>query len=161
MPRLSPVYDRFLRLVVATFVGLLLVGCEPKLNTSADHLQTITMLDRQQLPAGHWALSNSIIQLSFCRDRINAALLAEADELRRWRLVGDASSFPSHRQEGLEQLAYFYETYQVRLYQVYGNFGAQWFRVAYPAHESEPSMADVFAKLGRDNHVCYSSLEYR
>src|SRR5690606_31004841 len=82
MPRLSPVYDRFLRLVVATFVGLLLVGCEPKLNTSADHLQTITMLDRQQLPAGHWALSNSIIQLSFCRSEERRV----GKEVKLWRL---------------------------------------------------------------------------
>ncbi|SDB21341.1 hypothetical protein SAMN02927930_00868 [Pseudidiomarina indica] len=161
MPFSLSIHVAIPRFALILLVGLLLGACRPSLTDSTDHLHTITTLDQQQLPAGRWALSESVIQLGFCRDRINAALLAEEDELRRWRLIGDNSAFPKHRQEGLEQLAYFYQQYQVRLYQLHGNFGAQWFRVAYLSHEPEPNIFDIFAKLGRDEHVCFSSLEHR
>lgn len=140
---------------------MLLSGCGAEHETpeQQQRLTQVRDIDRQQLPSGSWAISNSIIQLSFCRDRINTALLAERDELSRWRLVGEQSVFPPGRDEGLQQLAELYLKHDVLLYQVSGNFGSQIYHLAYRPNQPEPNIINAFAKIGRDTSVCYSSLD--
>jgi|SRR5690554_2673368 len=140
---------------------VLLMGCDgnqPDSNPD-NATQWVTEIDRLQLPTGNWAISKSIIQLSFCRDRVNQALMAEADELNRWRLVGEATAFPQNRTEGLNQLIDIYRQHQVLLYQVSGNFGAQIYHIAYRPNQPEPNIINAFAKIGRDSRICYSSLD--
>ncbi|WP_417665615.1 hypothetical protein [Pseudidiomarina sp.] len=148
-------------LVVVGITFTLLSGCEPRATDDSldEATQRVHEIDTLQLPTGNWALSNSIIQLSFCRDRINQALMAEQDELNRWRLVGDISVFPSNRAEGLQQLIAIYKEHGVLLYQVSGNFGSQIFRIAYRPNQPEPNIFNAFAKIGRDDSICYSSLD--
>lgn len=136
----------------------LVLGCEPQQAVDESE-QYVTTIDQLQLPTGNWALSGAAIQLSFCRDRVNEALMAEADELNRWRLVGEQSAFPENRPEGLAQLAELYRQHDVLLYQLSGNFGAQWYRIAYRPNQPEPNVIEAFAKIGRDSKICFSSLD--
>ncbi|OZB05889.1 MAG: hypothetical protein B7X54_04035 [Idiomarina sp. 34-48-12] len=135
-----------------------LVGCGPKTGMD-DAEQPVFQIDQLQLPTGNWALTSSAIQLSFCRDRTNEALMAEQDELNRWRLVGEQSAFPQNRREGLQQLVELYQAHDVLLYQLSGNFGAQWYRIAYRPNQPEPNVIEAFAKIGRDSRICFSSLD--
>lgn len=137
---------------------MLLAACEPQQPVD-DAEQHVVAIDQLQLPSGNWALSSAAIQLSFCRDRVNEALMAEADELNRWRLVGEQSAFPQNRQEGLQQLVELYRQHDVLLYQLSGNFGAQWYRIAYRPNQPEPNIIEAFAKIGRDSRICFSSLD--
>ena len=143
----------------STVLLLSACGAERETPESEQRLMQVRDVDRQQLPSASWALSNSVIQLSFCRDRINTALLAERDELSRWRLVGEQSVFPPGRNEGLQQLADLYLKHDVLLYQVSGNFGSQIYHLAYRPNQPEPNIINAFAKIGRDTSVCYSSLD--
>lgn len=144
--------------ILSGTLALMLFGCEPQQPVD-EFEQHVIAIDQTQLPTGNWALSNSAIQLSFCRDRVNEALMAEADELNRWRLVGEQSVFPKNRREGLQQLVELYRQHGVLLYQLSGNFGAQWYRIAYRPNEPEPNVIDAFAKIGRDSRICFSSLD--
>lgn len=137
---------------------MLLMACEPQ-STGDEAEQYVLSIDQLQLPTANWALSSAAIQLSFCRDRVNEALMAEADELNRWRLVGEQSAFPENRQEGLQQLIALYRQHDVLLYQLSGNFGAQWYRIAYRPNQPEPNIIEAFAKIGRDSKICFSSLD--
>lgn len=141
--------------------GVVLSACgdKPRAPQAEMRLQQVREVDQQQLPSGQWAVSKSVIQLSFCRDRVNTALLAERDELSRWRLVGELSAFPPGRDEGLQQLAELYLQHDVLLYQLEGNFGSQLYHIAYRANQVEPNIFNAFAKIGRDARICYSSLD--
>lgn len=143
------------------FASSAVIGCSEAGDVDAREQarQTVREIDQLQLPNGSWALSKGIIQLSFCRDRINSALLAESDELSRWRLVGDVSVFPPDRNEGLQQLADLYLAHDVLLYQLSGNFGSQIYQLAYRPNRPEPNIINAFAKIGRDASICYSSLD--
>lgn len=143
-------------LIFASLV--VLAGCNPHAGID-DAEQPVLQIDQLQLPTGNWALTSSAIQLSFCRDRTNEALMAEQDELNRWRLVGEQSAFPQNRREGLEQLVELYQAHGVLLYQLSGNFGAQWYRIAYRPNQPEPNVIEAFAKIGRDSRICFSSLD--
>lgn len=145
--------------VISLLMLLSACGAESQAPEQELRLQQVREIDRQQLPSGRWALSNSVIQLSFCRDRVNTALLAEREELSRWRLVGEASAFPPGRDEGLQQLAELYVKHDVLLYQLSGNFGSQLYQLAYRPNEPEPNIFNAFAKIGRDASICYSSLD--
>lgn len=150
---------KFLPVVLLASIALSACSPEPAEPEAELRLQQVQEIDRQQLPTGQWALSSSVMQLSFCRDRINTALLAERDELNRWRLVGEASSFPPGRAEGLRQLAALYLKHDVLLYQLSGNFGSQLYQLAYRPNEPEPNIIQAFAKIGRDASICHSSLD--
>lgn len=145
--------------VITLLMLLCACGAESPAPEHELRLQQVRDIDRQQLPSAGWALSNSVIQLSFCRDRINTALLAEREELSRWRLVGEATAFPPGRDEGLQQLAELYEKHGVLLYQLSGNFGSQVYQLAYRPNRPEPNIFNAFAKIGRDTAICYSSLD--
>ena len=145
--------------VISVLMLLSACGAEQQAPEHELRRQHVREIDRQQLPSGGWTLSNSVIQLSFCRDRINTALLAEREELSRWRLVGEASVFPPSRDEGLQQLAALYVKHDVLLYQLSGNFGSQLYQIAYRSNEPEPNIFNAFAKIGRDATICYSSLD--
>ncbi|CUA83665.1 hypothetical protein [Pseudidiomarina woesei] len=145
--------------VMSLLILLSACGAERQAPEQELRLQQVRDIDRQQLPGAGWALSNSVIQLSFCRDRVNTALLAEREELRRWRLVGETSAFPPGRDEGLQQLADLYMKHNVLLYQLSGNFGSQVYQLAYRPNEPEPNIINAFAKIGRDTSICYSSLD--
>lgn len=146
-------------LLAMACLGIGLTGCDNSPSNQDEAAAWVKEIDMLQLPTANWALSNSIIQLSFCRDRVNQALQADAEDLNRWRLVGELSAFPEDRAEGLEQLAELYRQHDVLLYQLSGNFGGQVYRVAYRPNRPEPNIINVFAKVGRDRHICYSSLD--
>ena len=141
---------------------LLLSGCQPADDAERltnQELALVQTLDQQQLPNQDWALSSAVIQLSFCRNRVNDALLAEGEELNRWRLVGERSAFPRQRQEGLEQLAELYHDHGVLLWQQWGTVSSQLYRIVYPSRYSEPNVFNALASLGRDEKICFSSLD--
>ncbi|EKE83884.1 hypothetical protein [Idiomarina xiamenensis] len=122
----------------------------------------VATLDARLLPNDEWQLSSQHIQLSFCRDRINEALLAEADELRRWRVVEQVTAFPPYRHEGLAELARFEQQYGLLLWQLSGNVSSQRYALVTAAAQPQASASDVFAALttlSRDDAICYSAVE--
>ncbi len=151
------------RSVVLSFVAAGLLACQPEAAPDAEELalseELISTIDRLQLPDENWQLTSSVIQLSFCRNRINDALLAESEELNRWRLVGEPSVFPTAREQGLKQLAGLHHEYGYVLWQQWGTVSSQLYRLAYPRGASEPSVFNALAALGRDESICYSALD--
>ena len=89
--------------VFALVALLVLVGCEQQTTNTLKESE-IMSLDQQLLPNSEWQLSRSVIELSFCRDRVNEDLLASESELRGWRGSGEPTAFPPYRDEGLEKL---------------------------------------------------------
>lgn len=144
----------------AVSVGLL--GCQEPSSPAPtdDALTQIQQFDLQRLPNAEWAFVDGVLQLSFCRNRDNDRLLASAEELRRWRLIGEVSAFPPGRAEGLALLADFYRQYGVLLYQQSGTVSAQYYRVLVPAHEQrQGSIFNALASVGRDRRICFSAVE--
>lgn len=141
----------------ATLVLSACVPQGPEVPSSA--YDVVHAVNMESLPNQQWQLSDGVIQLSFCRNRVNEALMATEEELRRWRYAQDESSLPKQRQEGVQHLAYLYLEHDVMLWQVWGTFSSQLYRVAAPADADAPSIHHALAALGRDPSVCYSSLD--
>lgn len=139
----------------------LLLACQP----AAERPQTpeaelIQTLDISLLPNQQWAFADGVLQLSFCRDRINDALMAEADELRTWRLIGEATAFPPRRPEGLALLSEFYQEYEVLLWQQSGTVSSQFYRLVVPqGQQRNASIFNALAKVGRDRRICFSAVD--
>lgn len=151
-----------LRGVKASCVGaaVLLAGCVPPApETPESALELVEQVNLQLLPDQQWQLSDGVIQLSFCRNRINESLMASEEELRRWRYAQDVSSLPKQRQEGLQHIAHLYAEHEVLLWQVWGTFSSQLYRVVAPVDADAPSIHNALALLGRDPTICYSSLD--
>lgn len=150
-----------IRLVLVLLSLLGVAACQPATEDDADKpaLEAVRQVDLSMLPNDQWEVSSDVLQLSFCRDRINDAMLAEREELRRWRLVGEVSAMPSRRVEGLEILADFYQNYDVMLWQLSGNVSSQFYRVAVPAGQNGGNVFNALARIGRDRRVCYTALE--
>lgn len=136
-----------------------LSACTPQPANDASAAALIAEIDLLQLPNRDWQVSAATLQLSFCRNRVNTALLAEPGDLNRWRLTGEVSAFPDYRAEGLNQVANLYHEHGVLLYQEWGTQSSQFYRIAYPYGETEPSVFDALARLGRDDTICFSALD--
>ncbi|WP_417688147.1 hypothetical protein [Pseudidiomarina sp.] len=145
-----------------TLVALscLLSACSPPpVAEGAAAFDVVAEINLQNLPSRDWQLSAGTLQLSFCRNKINDALLAEAEDLNRWRLVQEASALPERRTLGLQQLAAIYQEHNVLLWQEWGTVSSQSYRLAAPADAPEPSLIDALARLGRDDAICYSAID--
>ncbi|RUO79753.1 hypothetical protein CWI84_08960 [Idiomarina tyrosinivorans] len=141
-----------------------LSACQPAAERqTTSEFDQVTRLDMRQLPNQQWQLSHAAIEISFCRDRINEALLAEPGELNRWRLLGEPSAFPPYRQEGLEKLAQLYQQQQLLLWQVAGTVSAQRYHLVAPASWSKGAVADAVypavASLGQRDDICHIKVE--
>ncbi len=144
----------------AAFSLTALVACSPPpVAEDAAALDVVAQVNLQNLPNRDWQLSEGTLQLSFCRNKINDALLAEAEDLNRWRLVQEPSALPERRQLGLQQLASLYQKYDVLLWQEWGTVSSQGYRLAAPIDAIEPSLIDALARLGRDDAICFSALD--
>ena len=75
---------------------VVLTACSPSSSRTVAQNNPIAQLDLKQLPNAEWRLSRAVIEVSFCRDRTNEALLASESELNGWRLTGDISAFPPY-----------------------------------------------------------------
>lgn len=150
---------RFFHIVLTLVACAGMAACVPPPAKDAAAEATLAEVDRLQLPNRDWQLSSATLQLSFCRNRVNSALLAEPGDLNRWRLTGEASAFPDYRAEGLAQLANLYHDHNVLLYQEWGTQSSQFYRIAYPAGTTAPSVFDALARLGRDEAVCFSAVD--
>ncbi|RUO67239.1 hypothetical protein [Idiomarina ramblicola] len=148
-------------LLAGVFLALL-NGCGQERTTDLRSAE-IKALDEQLLPNADWQLSQATIELSFCRDRINEALLASKSELRGWRLSGESTAFPPYREEGLDTLSKLFEKTDVLLWQVEGNVSAQRYHVAKPENVSKGEVADaVFpavVALSSMPQVCHAAVD--
>jgi len=149
------------RWLLTLLFSSLLWACQPATENSVSSDQAlIEALDLSLLPYQQWAFADGVLQLSFCRDRINDALMAEADELRRWRLIGERTAFPARRHEGLELLAEFHQQYGVLLWQQSGTVSAQWYRLVVPQQQQRSaSIFNALASVGRDRRICFSAVD--
>ncbi len=150
-----------LRLLLVSLFSCLLWACEP-VTESADSndIALIQALDLSLLPDQQWAFADGVLQLSFCRDRINDALMAEADELRRWRVIGEVTAFPARRHEGLALLAEFQQQYDVILWQQSGTVSSQFYRLVVPqGQQRNASIFNALASVGRDRRICFSAVD--
>lgn len=120
----------------------------------ADAERLVLVLDQQVLPNDQWQLSNERIQISFCRDRTNENLLAEAAELRLWRLTESVTAFPPYRRDGLLVLQQLFEEHDILLWQEDGTVSAQHYRVVSPATAEAPQVFSIIAKLNGLREVC-------
>lgn len=149
--------SRFLGLLAA---GLTLSACSPPpVAEGAPAFEVVAQVNLLDLPNRDWQLSDGTLQLSFCRNKLNDALLADAEDLNRWRLVQEASALPARRTLGLQQLAAIYEDYGILLWQEWGTVSSQSYRLAAPADAPEPSLLEALARLGRDDAVCFSTID--
>lgn len=149
------------RVALIALLSSALWACQPApQGTDNAELALIQAVDLSRLPNPQWGLAEGILQLSFCRNSSNDALLAEADELRRWRLVGEASAMPPRRQHGLLLLAEFYQQYGVLLWQQSGTVSSQFYRLVVPQGQAQQaSIYDALARLGRDRRICFSAVD--
>ncbi|MFC0444368.1 hypothetical protein ACFOD1_03560 [Pseudidiomarina halophila] len=145
-----------LRFIALTSL-LLLVACAPAATPDPNALERVQRIDLLQLPNADWQLSKGSLQLSFCRNRINDALLATAEELNRWRLVQQSSAFPESRERGLAELAALYDEHNVLLWQEWGTVSSQSYRIVVQ-QGATPSLLDALARLGRDERICFSEI---
>jgi hypothetical protein len=132
----------FKRFLLAGLFIAALNGCGQEGTTDLRGAE-IKALDEQLLPNADWQLSKATVELSFCRDRINEALLASKAELRRWRLSRESTAFPPYRQEGLGTLSTLFEETDILLWQVEGNVSAQRYHVVKPVGVSKGELADA------------------
>mgnify|MGYP001262535882 CR=1 FL=1 len=143
--------------------GFLLSACSPSTSSSVTHDNPIAQLDLVQLPNAEWRLSRAVIEVSFCRDRTNEALLASSSELNGWRLTGDVSAFPPYREEGIDALNEVLGEQPFILYQIDGSVSASRYRLAMPASKSAGAVAEqVFpavAILAASERVCLSAVD--
>lgn len=148
--------------VFALVALLVLVGCE-KQQTNTLKEGEIISLDQQLLPNRNWQISQSIIELSFCRDRVNEDLLASESELRGWRGSGEPTSFPPYRDDGLEKLAELVAEQRALLWQKNGNVSAQRYHVVMPANVSKGELEDavfpLVAFLSSSEQVCHVAVD--
>ncbi|MCA1767496.1 MAG: hypothetical protein LC639_04660 [Idiomarina sp.] len=152
----------FKRFLLAGLFIVALNGCGQEATTNLRSAE-IKALDEQLLPNTDWQLSKATIELSFCRDRINEALLASKSELRGWRLSGERTAFPPYRQEGLDALSRLFEETGTLLWQIEGNVSAQRYHVVKPAGVSKGELADaVFpavVALSSMPEVCHAAVD--
>lgn len=155
----SVILSRLLPAVSAALTALLLVGCSPQQNSTssvaAGAENRAAELDLQILPNQQWQLSRESIQLSFCRNRTNEALLADTAELRLWRLSGEITAFPDYRAEGLEALQRLFAEHDVMLWQESGTVSSQLYRLVSPEGAKQRSLFSAIARLNRDSRLCY------
>tara|TARA_B100002019_G_C20822203_1_gene381154 strand:+ start:17 stop:484 length:468 start_codon:yes stop_codon:yes gene_type:complete len=148
--------------VFALVALLVLVGCEQQTTNTLKEGEIIS-LDQQVLPNSEWQLSRSVIELSFCRDRVNEDLLASESELRGWRGSGEPTAFPPYRDEGLEKLAKLLSDQQMLLWQKNGNVSAQRYHVVMPANVSKGELEDavfpLVAFLSSSDQVCHVAVD--
>jgi|TARA_B100000929_G_scaffold288251_1_gene276366 hypothetical protein len=142
---------------------VVLTACSPSSSRTIAQNNPIAQLDLKQLPNAEWRLSRAVIEVSFCRDRTNEALLASESELNGWRLTGDISAFPPYRQEGLNALNEVMGEQPFILYQIDGSVSASRYRLAMPASKSAGAVAEqVFpavATLAGSERVCLSAVD--
>ncbi|MFD2632430.1 hypothetical protein [Idiomarina piscisalsi] len=153
--------------VFALVALLVLVGCKQQTTNTLKEGEIIS-LDQQVLPNSEWQLSRSVIELSFCRDRVNEDLLASESELRGWRGSGEPTAFPPYREEGLEKLAELLSKQPMTgqptlLWQKDGNVSAQRYHVAMPANVSKGELEDavfpLVAFLSSSDQVCHVAVD--
>jgi hypothetical protein len=86
--------------------------------------------------------------------------MAEAEELRTWRLIGEVTAFPARRHEGLEVLAEFYQQHDVLLWQQSGTVSSQFYRLVVPqGQQRNASIFNALASVGRDRRICFSAVD--
>jgi len=142
----------------------LLSGCGPAYEPATEqHLETtMQQLDRQLLPNDEWQLSEAVIELSFCRNPVNEALLASEMELNNWRLTGDVTAFPPYRKDGLAALQEILANESFMLWQTDGSVSAQRYRIVMPAEQSRGDVAEqVFpavATLASQRVICHTAV---
>lgn len=146
-------------LLSAFSVLSLLVACTPATVPDKTALERVQQVNLLQLPNADWKVSEGTIQLSFCRNRVNDALLATEEDLNRWRLVQEPSALPQRRQSGLAELASLYSEHGVLLWQEWGTVSSQSYRVVAAREQALPSLLDALARLGRDDRICFSALD--
>ncbi len=152
----------FKNFLVAGLFLAVLSGCGQE-GTTDLHSAEVKALDEQLLPNNNWQLSRATIELSFCRNRINEALLASEAELRGWRLSGESTAFPPHRSEGVNALSKLFKQTDVLLWQAEGNVSAQRYHLVKPAKASKGEVVDaVFpavVSLSAIDEVCHAAVD--
>lgn len=152
----------FKNVLIAGLFLAVLSGCGQE-GTMDLRSAEVKSLDEQLLPNNNWLLSVATIELSFCRDRINEALLASKAELRGWRLSGESTAFPPYREEGLNALSQLLNKTDVMLWQAEGNVSAQRYHVVKPASVSKGEIADaVFpavVSLSAVDEICHAAVD--
>ncbi len=152
----------FKNFLVAGLFLAVLSGCGQE-GTTDLHSAEVKALDEQLLPNDNWQLSRATIELSFCRNRINEALLASEAELRGWRLSGESTAFPPHRSEGINALSKVFKQTDVLLWQTEGNVSAQRYHLVKPAKASKGEVVDaVFpavVSLSAIDEVCHAAVD--
>ncbi|WP_404402127.1 hypothetical protein LG288_03620 [Idiomarina seosinensis] len=145
---------------------LTLTACQPPSAPQQDSeqgLQTsMQTLDTQMLPNEQWQLSRAIIELSFCRNRTNEALLASEMELNGWRVTGQQTAFPPYRKEGLQALQQILADQPFLLWQRDGNVSAQRYYLVMPAEQSRGDVAEqlfpAVATLAAAKQICHTAV---
>jgi hypothetical protein len=158
----STYYQRSpLRFSLVALVSCLLWACEPaNERTETAQQALVNTIDMSLLPNQQWAFADGVLQISFCRDRINDALMAEAEELRTWRAIGEVTAFPARRHEGLALLAEFHQQYEVLLWQQSGTVSSQFYRLVVPqGQQRSASIFNALASVGRDRRICFSAVD--
>lgn len=150
-----------LQLCAVVLLSALVLGCGPATERiDSTEQELVNAIDKSLLPNQQWAFADGVLQLSFCRDRINDALMAEAEELRTWRLIGESTAFPARRHEGLALLAEFHQQYEVLLWQQSGTVSSQFYRLVVPqGQQRNASIFNALAKVGRDRRICFSAVD--
>lgn len=158
---ITGVQSALLRSGLVALFSITLWACQPATDSADSSEQAlINALDVSALPNQQWAFADGVLQLSFCRDRINDALMAEAEELRTWRLIGEATAFPPQRHEGLALLAEFHQQYDVLLWQQSGTVSSQFYRLVVPqGQQRNASIFNALASVGRDRRICFSAVD--
>lgn len=150
--------------LLSVALASLLSACEPASEPAAEQQLETTMqqLDRQLLPNDEWQLSAAVIELSFCRNPVNEALLASEMELNNWRLTGDVTAFPPYRKDGLAALQEILANESFMLWQTDGSVSAQRYRIVMPAELSRGDVAEqVFpavATLAAQRVICHTAV---
>jgi len=142
---------------------LLATACQPASAPAESGLDTsMQKLDRQLLPNEEWQLSQQVIELSFCRNRTNEALLASEMELNGWRLTGEQSAFPPYRKEGLVALQQILAGESYLLWQRDGNVSAQRYYLVLPAEQSKGDVSEqlfpAVARLAAAPEICHTAV---
>jgi len=142
-------------------VLLLLSACSPAHDASENSAAAtpVRSIDQMLLPNAEWQVSQERLQLSFCRNLTNEQLLAEREELRRWRLSGEATAFPPTRARGLAALEQLYTEHDILLWQESGTVSSQFYRVITPTDYEGRSIFTVIAVLNQVADICYIALD--
>lgn len=147
-----------------SLLSVVLVSCSPAPQSTSESGLDTTMqqLDLQLLPNEQWRLSAAVIELSFCRNPVNEALLASQMELNNWRLTGDETAFPPYRKDGLQQLQQVLAGQPFMLWQTDGTVSAQRYRLVMPASASKGDVAEqlfpAVATLASKRVICHTAV---